>query len=123
MDKFLLWLWVGAALAVVAAGLVAWWRPAATQKEDKDRLQTEYFRTALHYYILGRYATTAKLLPIPGNLVHHAIEFFLKVALIENLDEAAKKTNFVITYQNFGGAIKEKETIRPWTSSIKQLAT
>jgi hypothetical protein len=94
-DKFLLWLWAGAALAVVAAGLLAWWRPAATtQKENKDHLRIEYFRTALHYYILGRYATTAKLLPIPGNLVHHAIEFFLKAALIEKLDEAARKNKF-----------------------------
>src|SRR5438105_13876110 len=92
MDKFLLWLWAGAALAVVAAGLLAWWRPAATtQKEDKDRLRMEYFRTALYYYILGRYATIAKFAPIPGNLVHHAIEFFLKAALIEQLDEAARR--------------------------------
>jgi|SRR5215831_14725742 len=95
MDKFLLWLWAGAALAAVAMGLLAWWRrPATTQKEDKDRLRTEYFRTALHYYILGRYATTAKFSPIPGNLVHHAIEFFLKAALIEQLDEAARRNKY-----------------------------
>jgi HEPN domain-containing protein len=95
MDKFLLWSWIGAALAAVAVGLLVWWRrPATTQEEDKDRLRTEYFRTALHYYILGRYATTAQFSPIPGNLIHHAIEFFLKAALIEKLDEAARRNKF-----------------------------
>src|SRR5258705_11715997 len=95
MDKFLLRLWAAAALAVVAAGLLAWWRPAATtQKEDKGRLRIEYFNAALHYYIAGRYATTAKFSPIPGNLVHHAIEFFLKAALIEKLDEATRRNKF-----------------------------
>jgi HEPN domain-containing protein len=95
MDKFLFWLWAAAALAAVGVGLLAWWwRPATTQKEDKDRLRMEYFRTALHYYILGRYATTAKFSPIPGNLVHHAIEFFLKAALIEKLDETARRNKF-----------------------------
>jgi HEPN domain-containing protein len=95
MDKFLLWSWIGAALAAVGVGLLVWWRrPATTQEEDKDRLQMEYFRTALHYYVLGRYATTARLSPTPGNLIHHAIEFFLKAALIEKLDEAARRNKF-----------------------------
>jgi Crp-like helix-turn-helix domain len=45
MDKFLLWSWIGAALAAVGVGLLIWWRrPATTQEEDKDRLRTEYFR-------------------------------------------------------------------------------
>lgn len=45
MDKFLLWSWIGAALAAVGVGLlVRWRRPATTQEEDKDRLRTEYFR-------------------------------------------------------------------------------
>jgi HEPN domain-containing protein len=61
------------------------------QKEDKDRLRTMYFGQALHYYVSARYATTAQFAPIPGNLVHHAIEFLLKGALIEQLDEAARR--------------------------------
>ena len=82
----------GAALAAVAMGLLAWWRrPATTQKENKSHLRMMYFGAALHYYILGRYATIAKFAPIPGNLVHHAIEFFLKAALIEQFEEAARR--------------------------------
>jgi HEPN domain-containing protein len=92
MDKLLLWVWIGAALAALSVGLIAWWRQSATtQKEDKGRLRVLYFGAALHYYIVGRYAVIAKFLPISGNLIHHAIEFFLKAALIEQLDEEARR--------------------------------
>src|SRR5262245_54609964 len=57
----------------------------------KDHLLAEYFRAALHYYIAARYAMIARLLPTPGNLVHHAIEFLLKGALIETLDETGRR--------------------------------
>ena len=56
------------------------------QKEDKGRLRELYFGQGLHYYIAARY-----FIPIAGNLVHHAIEFLLKGALIEQLDEAARR--------------------------------
>src|SRR5262249_12310845 len=62
-----------------------------SQKEDKGHLQVEYFRVALHYYIAARYAMIARLLPTPGNLAHHAIEFLLKGALIETLDETGTR--------------------------------
>jgi HEPN domain-containing protein len=61
------------------------------QQEDRSGLQVEYFRTALYYYIAARYAMIVRFIPIPGNLVHHAIEFLLKGALIEQLDEAARR--------------------------------
>ncbi len=62
-----------------------------SQKEDKGRLRELYFSAALHYYIVGRYAAIVRLAPIAGSLVHHAIEFFLKGALIETLDEAGRR--------------------------------
>jgi hypothetical protein len=62
-----------------------------TGKEDKGRLQIIYFGAAFHYYIAARYAMVARFGPISGNLVHHAIEFFLKGALIDKLDEAARR--------------------------------
>jgi HEPN domain-containing protein len=64
--------------------------PPMTQKEDKDRLWDLYFVAAFHYYIVARYATIARFGPIAGNLAHHAIEFFLKGALIDKFDEAAR---------------------------------
>ena len=64
---------------------------STARPEDKDRLQMMYFDTALHYQIAARYATSAGFVPASGNLVHHALEFYLKGALIERLDEAARR--------------------------------
>jgi HEPN domain-containing protein len=52
--------------------------------QDKERLQTEYVRSALHYYITARFATINALVPLAGNLAHHAVELFLKAALLKN---------------------------------------
>jgi hypothetical protein len=82
-----------------------------TNEENKDRLWEVYFRTGLHYYIVARYATVARFGSVSGNLVHHAIELFLKGALIDELDH--KDRNLGTTYQSFGGGIKHKETIQP----------
>jgi HEPN domain-containing protein len=62
-----------------------------SQKEDKGRLRELYFGQGLHYYIAARYTMIVHFIPIAGNLVHHAIEFLLKGALIEQLDEAARR--------------------------------
>jgi HEPN domain-containing protein len=59
--------------------------------EDKSYLRMMYFDAALHYHIAARYATTAWFVPASGNFVHHALEFYLKGALIEKLDEEASR--------------------------------
>ena len=35
------------------------------------------------YYIAGRQAAMARLIPVYGNLLHHAVEMFLKGALVD----------------------------------------
>jgi HEPN domain-containing protein len=50
-----------------------------------------YFHGALHYHIAARYATVAAFLPESGNLVHHAVEFYLKGALVKQLDERERR--------------------------------
>jgi hypothetical protein len=47
-----------------------------------ERAAVEFFRLGLHYYIAGRFATLAGLFPMAGNLLHHAVEMFLKGALV-----------------------------------------
>jgi hypothetical protein len=46
-----------------------------------DRERERFFSTACDYYIAGRFAAFAGLNPVVGNLLHHAIEMYLKGAL------------------------------------------
>ncbi len=41
----------------------------------------EFFKAAGQYYVAGRYAAFAGFIPITGNLLHHAVEMFLKGGL------------------------------------------
>jgi hypothetical protein len=41
----------------------------------------EFFKTAGQYYVGGRYAAFAGLIPVTGNLFHHAVEMYLKGGL------------------------------------------
>ena len=53
--------------------------------------------SGVNYYVAGRYALFARLTPTAGNLLHHAIEMFLKGALgktgksLEELEELRYK--------------------------------
>jgi HEPN domain-containing protein len=63
-----------------------------TQKpEDKEHLRALYFDAALQYQIAARFSVIAGFIPISGNLFHHAIEFYLKGALIEKMDESLRR--------------------------------
>ena len=44
------------------------------------------FSSGMQYYISGRYAVLAGLIPVAGNLLHHAIEMFLKGGLARASD-------------------------------------
>ena len=46
-----------------------------------DRECERFFSTACDYYIAGRFAAFARLNPVVGNLLHHAVEMYLKGAL------------------------------------------
>lgn len=50
---------------------------------DREFERTTYIRLANYYYILGRYSFLKKFDNISGNLFHHAIEFYLKSALVK----------------------------------------
>jgi len=43
--------------------------------------QTSFWERGCQYYVAGRFAVSAHLNPVVGNLLHHAIEFLLKGAL------------------------------------------
>jgi len=60
-----------------------------------EDLKDEYFTLGSQYYVSGRFATHAKLMPVCGNLLHHAVEMYLKGALcqhVSNIDLKDRKT-------------------------------
>ena len=40
----------------------------------------------MQYYVSGRYAVIAGLIPVAGNLLHHAVEMFLKGGLASSME-------------------------------------
>jgi hypothetical protein len=59
---------------------------------DADRLRFEYFRLGMDYYVTSRFAHHAHAVPVSANLLHHAIEMFLKGALVRaGVDEKGRR--------------------------------
>jgi hypothetical protein len=50
-----------------------------------DRALDAFFSTATQYYVTGRCAVFAGLVPVSGNLLHHAVEMYLKGALSNSM--------------------------------------
>jgi hypothetical protein len=70
--------------------LARWSRHAASRVRNRDTeagsvVSTSslelFFSAATQYYVSGRYAVLAGLVPVAGNLLHHAIEMYLKGGL------------------------------------------
>jgi hypothetical protein len=51
-----------------------------------DRACEEFFQIGMQYYVAGRFAAFAQLNPVTANLLHHAIEMFMKGCLSKSLD-------------------------------------
>jgi hypothetical protein len=54
-----------------------------TSDPDLERYmqRTSFWERGCQYYIAGRFAVSADLNPVAGNVLHHAVEFLLKGAL------------------------------------------
>lgn len=50
------------------------------QEADADMVRMNFFGFGFQYYLAGRYAVAAQLLPVAANLLHHAIEMLLRGA-------------------------------------------
>lgn len=51
---------------------------------DTDLARIELIRSATQYYIAGRFAAITLLFPVSGNLLHHAVELYLKGILAKH---------------------------------------
>jgi len=54
----------------------------------------KYLDIAMQYYVAARSATIARLMPVAGNLFHHAVEMLLKAFLRDRLSASQLKQNF-----------------------------
>jgi len=51
-----------------------------------SRTEDLFVTLATEYYVAGRFASTAGLVPVYGNLLHHAVENYLKAALAKRMN-------------------------------------
>jgi hypothetical protein len=77
------------------SGILAFWyalhgRNRALAENTED-LRGRYFDTGTHYYVAGRFAYFARAIPTAGNLLHHAIEMYLKGCLVQTHDETQRR--------------------------------
>ena len=59
--------------------------------DTDENLRISMFQLATQYYASGRFAALSGILPVCGNLLHHAIEMYLKGALASVLDLTAMR--------------------------------
>ena len=93
----------------------------ATNKDDD--FQSWFCDLATQYYVSGRLAARSFLAPVYGNLLHHAVEMFLKAVLVGTLsiDEMKKYGHDLTTlWARFKG--KENDTaLDRFDQTIKNL--
>jgi hypothetical protein len=51
----------------------------------QEHAKNLFFKQATSYYVSGRYAALSHLMPVAGNLLHHAVEMYMKGALSPSL--------------------------------------
>jgi hypothetical protein len=62
----------------------------ATPALDTEWVRLDFYRYGFQYYVAGRFAVIAQLLPVAANLLHHAIEMLLKGELV-HLEEKQRR--------------------------------
>jgi hypothetical protein len=73
--------------------------------------QLVFAKLAMDYYVVGRMAAMAHLMPVHGNLLHHAVELFLKTALVGTIPvEQMKKTPYSHDLRELWRAFKLRHT-------------
>jgi hypothetical protein len=72
-----------------------------------DRERERFFSSACDYYIAGRFAAFARLNPVVGNLLHHAIEMYLKGALAKTKSLVALDKGFKHNFPKLWKAFKQ----------------
>jgi hypothetical protein len=64
------------------------------QQRERERMEEEFLKHGLQYYIAARFAAATGLLPVTGNLYHHAIEMLLKAGLARTMSPEEMRDKF-----------------------------
>jgi hypothetical protein len=68
--------------------------PMPTAIDEFPRTDYHFYRMGVEYYIAGRFGALHGLTPVPGNLLHHAVEMVLKGKLAHHYSRADLKNQF-----------------------------
>lgn len=95
------------------------------QEVDMDKNKSdEYLKIGFQYYVSARAASFGYLLPVAGNLYHHALEMLLKYLLIGELSPKNLKDRFGHNLEKLWKEyklLKQDKTISKYNSLIKKL--
>jgi hypothetical protein len=74
---------------------LAGWCDAYNEPPDpidaNNRLGREFINYGFQYYVAGRCAVATSLNPVAANLIHHAVEMFLKAGLCAHTNERQRR--------------------------------
>ena len=94
-----------------------------SQSNSTERTEVAFIQRATQYYIAGRYAAIAQLFPVCANLLHHAVEMYLKGMLSrhQSLDELrGMKHNLKRAWRTFQRHFPEPH-LKQFNASISAL--
>ena len=86
-----------------------------THARESLILQTEFLSMGFQYLVLGRAAAIEEFMPVAGNVLHHAVEMFLKAALADRVSVSELKSighKLPILWQRCQIVLEEPEATR-----------
>jgi hypothetical protein len=92
--------------------------------DERPQLARMFFDYGCQYYVAGRFSAFAGLTPIVGNVVHHAIEMFLKGALAKSMTLAEMRTKLGHQLPDIWNAFKtqaDDASLNSFDASIRTL--
>jgi len=99
--------------------------PMAKAAMDIDMLRMRFFDSGFQYYVAARFAVTAGLVPVAGNLFHHAIEMCLKGELAKRLDEGQRRNighKLTKLWSTFKKQMAAEDSLASFDPVIEQLS-
>lgn len=95
-------------------------KPSQIPTHEPEAMEYNFLKFGVQYYVAARSAVLAGLLPVSGNLYHHAIEMFLKAGLSSNHSTVKFGHNLKILWKEFKTEF-EKSSFEKYDSTITSL--